>query len=210
MGAEMHRTRRTHRTGTARVPVTHGQTGCLGEHPDRPCDVGCHPWLGRLDDRERRLDATLQRALCGGRQGADRTQIQAASMIAMADQCAEAKEAPMISGVHAIVFSPAAEEVRAFFRDTLGLASVDAGGGWPIFALPPAELAVHPGDDARHELYLMADDLDATVARLAERGVSLATPITRQSWGRVSAIRLAGGTEIGLYEPSHRRPASRS
>jgi hypothetical protein len=77
----------------------------------------------------------------------------------------------MISGVHAIVFSPAAEALRAFFRDTLGLSSVDAGDGWLIFALPPAELAVHPAEAARHEIYLLCQDLDATVATLEKKGV---------------------------------------
>jgi predicted enzyme related to lactoylglutathione lyase len=112
----------------------------------------------------------------------------------------------MITGVHAIVFTPAADEVRAFFRDALGLPNVDAGGGWLIFALPPAELAVHPAEQPSHAIYLMTDDLDATIAQLAERGVGLARPITMQDWGRVTAIALPGGTELPLYEPSHRRP----
>ena len=80
----------------------------------------------------------------------------------------------MITGIHAIVFSPGAEKVRAFFADVLGLSSVDAGGGWPIFALPPAELAVHPADGAaRHELYLMCDDIHATLAELRDKGVEV-------------------------------------
>lgn len=86
----------------------------------------------------------------------------------------------MISGVHAIVFSPAADEVRAFFRDTLGLPNVDAGDGWLIFALPPAELAVHPAEESRHEIYLLGDDLDATAAALQAKGVRMAQPITEQ------------------------------
>jgi hypothetical protein len=113
----------------------------------------------------------------------------------------------MISGVHAIVYSPAADEVRTFFRDVLGWASVDAGSGWPIFSLPPAELAVHPAADAHHELYLMTDDLDATVEALTERG-TVVGPISDQSWGRLTTIRLPGGTDIGLYEPSHARPTT--
>ena len=112
----------------------------------------------------------------------------------------------MISGVHAIVFTPAADEVTAFFRDTLGLPSVDAGGGWLIFALPPAELAVHPAETPSQELYLMCDDLDATVAALDERGVKLTRSITEASWGRVTAIALAGGTELALYQPRHPTP----
>ena len=113
----------------------------------------------------------------------------------------------MISGVHAILFSPAAEEVRAFFRDTLGLPHVDAGEGWLIFALPPAELAVHPADESRQEIYLLCDDLDATVTELATKGVRLARPISEQAWGRLTAVALPGGTEIALYQPTHPRPA---
>ncbi len=112
----------------------------------------------------------------------------------------------MISGVHAIVFSPAADEVRAFLRDIIGLRSVDAGDGWPIFALPPAELAVHPSDATRHELYLICDDLDATIRALDSRGVALVRPITAQTWGRLTAIALPDGSELALYEPSHPRP----
>src|SRR3989442_5770811 len=110
----------------------------------------------------------------------------------------------MITGVHAIVFTPAADEVRAFFRDTLGLASVDDGDGWPIFALPPAELAVHPAEGASHELYLMCDDLDATIAELDQKGIRRARPITDATWGRVTAIVLPGGAELALYQPAHR------
>lgn len=113
----------------------------------------------------------------------------------------------MITGAHVIVFSPAADEVRAFLRDTLGFRGVDAGGGWPIFTLPPAELAVHPEDRPRHELYLMCDDLEATVAVLADKGVRVAAPITEQAWGRLTALALPDGSEIGLYEPRHARPA---
>ena len=114
----------------------------------------------------------------------------------------------MISGVHAILFSPAAEAVRAIFRDTLGLPFVDAGDGWLIFALPPAELAVHPAEVSRHEIYLLCDDLDATVAALEAKGVRLAQPITEQPWGRLTAIALPDGSEIGLYQPSHPRPGT--
>ena len=76
----------------------------------------------------------------------------------------------MITGMHAIVFSPQAEKVRTFFADVLRMPTVDAGGGWLIFALPPAELAVHPADgETRHELYLMCDDIQATLADLRAR-----------------------------------------
>ena len=115
----------------------------------------------------------------------------------------------MISGAHAIIYSPAADAVRAFFRDTLGLPFVDAGDGWLIFALPPAELAVHRADESRHEVYLLCDDLNATVAALEVKGVRLAGPITEQAWGRVTAIALPDGSEIGLYQPTHPRPGAR-
>jgi predicted enzyme related to lactoylglutathione lyase len=112
--------------------------------------------------------------------------------------------AKMINGVHAIVFSPEAEKVRAFFGEVLGLSSVDAGGGWPIFALPPAELAVHPSDgESRHELYLMCDDIRATLAELAGRGVEVAREVRDQRWGLVAAVRLPDGSELALYEPRH-------
>jgi hypothetical protein len=112
----------------------------------------------------------------------------------------------VITGVHAILFSPAAEAVREFLRTKIGLDGIDAGGGWLIFALPPAELAVHPEDHPRTELYLMCDDLDATLAELAGKGVESVEPATTQSWGRVTAIALPDGSRIGLYEPRHPRP----
>jgi len=113
----------------------------------------------------------------------------------------------VITGVHAIVFSPAAEQVRAFFADVLGLASVDAGGGWLIFALPPAELAVHPADgDGRHELYLMCDDIHATLAELRDKGVEVARGVSDQGWGLLAAIRLPDGGELPIYQPRHPSP----
>ena len=113
----------------------------------------------------------------------------------------------MITGVHALVFSPEAEKVRAFFGDVLGMSSVDAGNGWLIFALPPAELAVHPADgDARHELYLMCDDIHATLAELRAKGVEMAREVSDQGWGLVAAIRLPDGAELPIYEPWHASP----
>jgi predicted enzyme related to lactoylglutathione lyase len=110
----------------------------------------------------------------------------------------------VITGVHAIVFSPEAEKVRAFFADVLDLPSVDAGGGWLIFALPPAELAVHPADGAsRHELYLMCDDIQATLAELRDKGVEVARDVSDQGWGLVASVRLPDGSEFGVYEPRH-------
>jgi hypothetical protein len=114
----------------------------------------------------------------------------------------------MITGVHAILFSRDAEGVRAFFRDVLELPSVDAGGGWLIFALPPAELAAHPAGEPSHELYLMCDDVAQTVGDLAAKGVEFTRPVTEEGFGRVTAIRLPGGGELGLYEPRHPSPLS--
>jgi hypothetical protein len=113
----------------------------------------------------------------------------------------------MITGLHAIVFSPEADKVRAFFSDVLDLASADAGGGWLIFAMPPAELAVHPADgDGRHELYLMCDDIHATLAELRGRGAEIARDVSDQGWGLLAAIRLPDGGELPIYEPRHPSP----
>jgi catechol 2,3-dioxygenase-like lactoylglutathione lyase family enzyme len=113
----------------------------------------------------------------------------------------------VITGAHSIIHTPDPDGVRAFFRDVLELPSVDAGHGWLIFALPPAEVAAHPTDGAsRHELYLMCDDIDATVAELRAKGVEFSRPIDEERWGRVTAIGLPGGGEIGLYEPRHPTP----
>lgn len=111
--------------------------------------------------------------------------------------------ARVIIGAHAIIYSRDAEADRAFFRDVLRFDSVDAGDGWLIFALPPAELAMHPADAGRHELYLMCDDIDATVAELESKGVEFASPVTDQGFGRLTSIALPGGGQLGLYEPRH-------
>ena len=113
----------------------------------------------------------------------------------------------MINGVHAVVFSREADKVRAFFADVLGLAAVDAGGGWLIFALPPAELAVHPADgDGHHELYLMCDDIQATLTELRAKGVEVAQEVSEQRWGLMAAIRLPDGSEFSIYQPRHPSP----
>ena len=115
----------------------------------------------------------------------------------------------MINGVHAIIFSDDAEGVRAFFSDILRLPSVDAGGGWLIFALPPAELAAHPdGDDSRHELYLMCDDIGTTVEELKAKGVEFTREISDEGFGRMTALRLPDGGELAIYEPRHPSPLS--
>jgi catechol 2,3-dioxygenase-like lactoylglutathione lyase family enzyme len=115
----------------------------------------------------------------------------------------------VITGIHAIVFTPDAEAIRAFFRDVLELPSVDAGGGWLIFALPPAELAAHPAEGpSRHELYLMCDDIAATVEELQGKGVEIARPVSDEGFGLETAVRLPDGSELGLYEPRHPTPLS--
>jgi catechol 2,3-dioxygenase-like lactoylglutathione lyase family enzyme len=110
----------------------------------------------------------------------------------------------MISGAHVIIYSRDADADRAFFRDVLEYAHVDAGGGWLIFKLPPAEVAVHPAETPSHELYLMCDDVSATVESLAARGVACG-PVSDQGWGLLTSIRLPGGGDVGLYEPRHPR-----
>jgi predicted enzyme related to lactoylglutathione lyase len=114
----------------------------------------------------------------------------------------------LITGAHTIVYSPDPERVRAFFDEVLEFPSVDAGHGWLIFALPPAELAVHPaeGPGGRQELYLMCEDLQETVQELERKGVELSRPIREERWGVVTAIRLPDGGEIALYEPRHPTP----
>jgi catechol 2,3-dioxygenase-like lactoylglutathione lyase family enzyme len=113
----------------------------------------------------------------------------------------------VITGIHAVVFSPEAEKVRAFFADTLGMPSADAGAGWLIFALPPAELAVHPSSgDSQHQLYLMCDDIHATLAELSGKGVEIAQEVRDQGWGLLAAVRLPDGSEFPIYQPRHPSP----
>jgi catechol 2,3-dioxygenase-like lactoylglutathione lyase family enzyme len=113
----------------------------------------------------------------------------------------------MLNGAHIILYSRDAAADRAFLRDVLGLAHVDVGEGWLIFALPPAEVAVHPGDkNDEHELFLMCDDVDAFVAAMVAQQVTCA-PIADRGWGRVTQISLPGGGRLGVYQPRHARPA---
>lgn len=109
----------------------------------------------------------------------------------------------MISGAHVILYSKNAEADRAFFRDVLAFKSVDAGHGWLIFALPPAEVAFHPSDDGGAcELFLMCNDLKAEMTSLARKGVSCSDP-QEARWGSVTTVRLPGGGQLGLYQPRH-------
>ena len=110
----------------------------------------------------------------------------------------------MITGVHALVYAPDAPAVREFLRDKLGWANVDSGDGWLIFALPPAELGVHPTEGAGgHELYLLCDDIEATVAELAAKGVEFTGPPVDRRFGVVATMILPGGGHLSIYEPRH-------
>jgi catechol 2,3-dioxygenase-like lactoylglutathione lyase family enzyme len=119
----------------------------------------------------------------------------------------------MIIGVHVLLYSEKPEADRAFFRDVLGFPSVDAGEGWLIFALPPAEAAFHPADGheaQRHGgrdlqgavLYLMCDDLPTMIKSLQKRKISC-SPVEKAPWGTKTTVRLPSGGEIGLYQPTH-------
>ncbi|HYK89973.1 MAG TPA: extradiol dioxygenase, partial [Acidobacteriota bacterium] len=109
----------------------------------------------------------------------------------------------MISGAHIIIYSKDAEADRVFFRDVLGFRSVDAGHGWLIFALPPAEAAFHPSDEnGAHELYLMCDDLKAVMRSLAKRHVRC-SKAQEVPWGCITRMQLPGGGEVSLYQPKH-------
>jgi catechol 2,3-dioxygenase-like lactoylglutathione lyase family enzyme len=109
----------------------------------------------------------------------------------------------MIFGAHVIVYSKDAEADRAFLRDVLGFASVDAGHGWLIFTLPPAEVAVHPAEESdKHELYFMCDDLTAEISALSAKGIRC-SEVHKERWGSITRIQLPGGGKVGLYQPSH-------
>ena len=108
-----------------------------------------------------------------------------------------------ITGVHALFHTPQAEALRAVLRDVLGWRHVDAHDGWLIFALPPAELGVHPGDEPRHELSLMCDDLDATVAELREKGIEFRDDRQIAGFGVTITMVLPGGVDVMLYQPRH-------
>jgi len=119
----------------------------------------------------------------------------------------------MIHGAHLLLYSTNAEADRSFFRDVLGFPHVDAGHGWLIFALPPAEVAVHPADHPQHEgdaghgmlgghLYLMCDDLQSTIRKLKSKNVAC-TEIAKERWGIRTTVKLPSGGEIGLYQPTH-------
>ena len=109
----------------------------------------------------------------------------------------------MITGAHVIIYSKDPESDRAFFRDVLKFSAVDAGHGWLIFALPPAEAAFHPSEtNERHELYFMCDDLPSTIDSLKQQKVKFG-PLKNERWGILTEIELPGGGTIGLYQPKH-------
>jgi hypothetical protein len=112
----------------------------------------------------------------------------------------------MLNGAHAIIYSKRADEDRAFLRDVIGLSGIDVGHGWLIYGLPPAEIAVHPGQkNDVHELYLMCDDVEAFVADMRSRGVGC-SPVQALGWGMLTQVELPGGGRLGVYQPRHERP----
>jgi catechol 2,3-dioxygenase-like lactoylglutathione lyase family enzyme len=122
-------------------------------------------------------------------------------------ECPIVKMSAMIDACHTILFARDADAARGFFTDVLELESVDAGGGWLIFALPPAELAIHPAEDEPStELYLMTGDLEATLERLRERGIRVAAEPSDEGWGVLAQIEVPGFGPLGVYEPRHAVP----
>ncbi len=119
----------------------------------------------------------------------------------------------MITGTHAIIYAEDPESARAFLRDVLELPFVDAHGGWLIFKLPPAELGIHPAGvseapetavlSGHHQLYLMCDGIESTMAELAAKGVRFSGPVEDQGFGLLVGMEIPGAGTIGLYEPKH-------
>jgi len=112
----------------------------------------------------------------------------------------------MIIGAHSIIYSKNPGADRTFLRDVLGMPHVDVGEGWLIFGLPPAEVAVHPGErNDVHEFYLMCDDIHGFVAEMQKRKIACG-PVQNQGWGMLSQVTLPGGGKLGVYQPRHARP----
>jgi hypothetical protein len=112
----------------------------------------------------------------------------------------------MIIGGHSIIYSTQPDADRAFLRDILRLSNVDVGGGWLIFGLPPAELAVHPSEkNDVHEFYFMCDDVEGFVTEMRAVGISC-DPVQDQGYGLVTQVTLPGGGRLGVYQPRHARP----
>ena len=116
----------------------------------------------------------------------------------------------MLIGAHSIIYSKNPDADRAFLRDVLKLTNVDVGGGWLIFGLSPAEVAVHPSEkNGVHELYLMYDDIEALVGEMQRRQIAC-SPVKDQGWGLLTEITLPGGGHLGIYQPRHARPPAMS
>ena len=115
----------------------------------------------------------------------------------------------MITGAHTILYSKNPEADRVFLRDVLKFPSVDVGGGWLIFGLPPAEVAVHPSDaNDVHEFYLMTADIEKFVAEMTTRNIPC-SPVQNQGWGILTHVTLPGGGKLGVYQPRHARPPAK-
>ena len=115
----------------------------------------------------------------------------------------------MIYGAHVVVYSKDAEADRIFFRDVLRFPCVDAGHGWLIFAMPPLEAAFHDSENNdRHELFLMCDDLAATLRELEAKQIAV-SEVSEQRWGKLASLTLPGGGKIGVYQPKHASPLKR-
>ena len=108
-----------------------------------------------------------------------------------------------VTGVHALFYSSEADKLRETLRDVFGLRHVDIGGGWLIFALPPAELGVHPGEAPGHDLSFMCDDIDATIADLQAKGIEFRGEVEERRFGRAVTMMLPGAVPVLLYEPTH-------
>ena len=112
----------------------------------------------------------------------------------------------VIIGAHSIIYSTNAEAERAFLREVLRLPNVDVGGGWLIFGLPPAEVAVHPSDENDiHEFYLMCDDIETLIADMKKHNIAC-TAVQKLDWGLLTQVTVPGGGKLGIYQPRHARP----
>jgi hypothetical protein len=115
-----------------------------------------------------------------------------------------------INGTHMLFYTSEAEQLRAMLRDVFGFKHVDAGGGWLIFALPPSEIGVHPGEGPnwesgiRHEIAFMCDDIHKTVAELRAKGVNIDNKVKTESYGHTTNLHLPGGCRVMLYQPLHK------